>query len=145
MKKLIISLVLLNSIPTFANVDLGKLAASWKMFCTQSQSSGKQGFMIETYTFTKTGSFQLDRQWFKDAGCKTKTEIESESGSIEIGKENTNNGFNPVGTYEAQYKTEKGNELGLIWVDGSYSKLRLARGFGQFQNTMLGVFEYKKQ
>ena len=114
------------------------------MFCTQSQSGGKQGYMIETYSFAKAGSFKMERQWFKDLKCTIKTDVEAESGTFTVGKENTNNGFNPAGTYEAQYKTEKGIELGLLWVDAGYAKLRLARGFGQSQNTMLGVFEYKK-
>ena len=145
MKKLISCLLMIISFSASAAVDLDKLAGSWDMFCTQSQTGGKQGYMIETYSFTKTGSYKLDRQWYKDANCKTKTDLDSESGSFVVGKENTNGGFNPAGTYETQYKTEKGTELGLLWVDGNYSKLRLARGFGQSQNTMLGVFEYKKQ
>lgn len=145
MKKLIIFLSLFTSLSSFAGIDLDKLAGPWKMFCTQSQSAGKQGYMIETYSFTKSGNFSLERQWFKDIKCTIKTETDSESGNIVVGKENTNNGFNPAGTYETQYKTEKGIELGLLWVDSKYTKLRLARGFGQSQNTMLGVFEYTKE
>jgi hypothetical protein len=145
MKKIILCFMMITSLSSLAAVDLDKLTGAWKLFCTQSQSGGKQGYMIETYTFTKTGSFQLDRQWFKDVKCTIKTQAESDSGSIVVGNENTNGGFNPAGTYETQYKTEKGIELGLLWVDSKYTKLRLARGFGQSQNTMLGVFEYTKQ
>lgn len=137
--------MMITSLSSFAGIELDKLAASWKMFCTQSQTTGKQGYMIETYTFTKTGNFQLNRQWYKDVKCTIETEVQSESGTILIGKENTNSGFSPEGTFETQYKTEKGIELGLLWVDAKYTKLRLARGFGQAQNTMLGVFEYSKQ
>jgi hypothetical protein len=143
-KKLIIFTLFLTYSHAFADIDLSKLSGSWAINCTQSQTTGKQGFVIETYTFTQTGSYQLTRQWYKDSNCKGKTEKEIELGVFKIGKENTNNGFNPSGTYETEYKNKNGIELGLLWADEAYIKLRVAKGFGKTQNTMLGLFEYKK-
>lgn len=146
MKTILFIAVLFNMTLAQAEIDLKKLEGNWKLSCVQTQNSSKQGFVTETYSFDKTGSFKLEKAWFKMASCEGKAEaIDVESGSLTIGKENTNNGFNPAGTHEAQFKTSQGTEQGLLWVNESFTKLRLARGFGQSQNTMLGVFQYTKQ
>ena len=147
MKKILIfTFLLFTSSPSFAGIDLNKLLGSWTMGCTQTQNSAnKQGSLIETYVFKLNGNYQLSRQCYQDVNCKENSETETQSGNIVIGKLNTNNGFNPEGTYETEYKHDGIVELGLLWVDGNYSKLRVGKGFGKTQNTMLSLFEYKKQ
>ena len=131
----------------FGAVELEKLSGDWKNSCAQAQMNSKQGFITEVYSFNKTSEFAMKREWFKEAGCIGEVfSVDEEQGSLKIGKENSNNGFNPQGTYDADFVTEKGMDKGLIWISGDYSKLRLSRGFGgAMRNTMLGLFEYKKQ
>ena len=128
----------------FASVEL---SGDWKSSCSQAQMNGKQGFVTEVYSFKKTSAFELKREWFKQAGCSGEFfAVEEEQGSLKIGKENSNNGFNPQGTFEADFETTKGVDKGLIWISSDLSKLRLSRGFGgDMRNRMLGLFEYKKQ
>jgi hypothetical protein len=146
MKNLIFTCLFLTSLHAYADIDTSKLAGSWKSSCTQQQeSNGKSGHMTETYTFSKSGNYDLLRQWYQDGACKQATDKDKESGLILIGKENLNNGFNPAGTFETQFKSNNSNYLGLIWVDSMYENLRLSRGIGKSQNTMLGLFVYKKQ
>lgn len=129
-----------------AEMDFNKLAGRWSNQCTQTQNNRHQGYTVETYTFIKPNGFKLKRQWFKDPDCKGKLfQTETEAGSFQIGKENTNRGFNPTGTYETQYITGKALEKGLLWVNDDYTTLRLSRGFGDQQNTMLGILQYNKR
>lgn len=131
----------------FAAVELEKLSGDWKNLCSQAQMNGKQGFITEVYSFNESSAFAMKREWFKEAGCSGDVfAVDEEQGTLKIGKENTNNGFNPQGTYDADFDSAKGVDKGLIWISGDYSKLRLSRGFGgDMRNTMLGLFEYKKQ
>jgi hypothetical protein len=138
----------LSSVPCFAwgDIDLVKLAGDWDLGCTQSQSDHKQGYMTESYTFEKSGKYTLVRKWFSDSECKDPTgSSEKEYGSIDVKMENTNNGFNPPNTFEVKYKPKSGSaDTGLLWVDQTYSKMRLARGTPKVPNNMLGLFKYSK-
>ena len=145
MKKIISIISIILSLNVLSSISIEKLEGYWSSSCTQSQNSnGNQGYLVETYRFNKDRSYQLDRIWYSDSKCKKIAKKEKESGNFTLGKENTNKGFNPVGTYETQFKHDNKLEQGLLWVSESYSKLRIAKGFGNSQNTMLGLFEYKK-
>jgi hypothetical protein len=128
-----------------SSFSLDKLSGEWSSGCIQMQNGEQQGYVIEQYGFDQSKKITLTRTWFKNPQCKgnaffTKTE----NGSFEIGQENTNNGFNPAGTYEAKFSMGNGTELGLLWVNKDFSEMRLSRGFGSFQNTMLALTQYKK-
>ena len=145
MRALMLLLALSLSSSVFAKLDPKKLEGSWRTNCTQSQGNGKQGHMIETYTFEEANQFELKRDWFKTAGCEgTPFHTDEEKGTIKIGKENTNNGFNPEGTYEVEYTHERGSDKGLLWLSSAGTKIRVSRGMGSNQNTMLSLFEYAK-
>lgn len=62
-----------------------------------------------------------------------------------VGKELIEDGFIPAGTYQADYHLGNKTELGLIWIDSNYSKLRVSRAFGIGRNTMLGGFIYNRK
>lgn len=144
-KKIILPILCIFSFHSFADIDLEKLSGSWSMNCTQTQKdNGFQAYLIEVYTFKQSGNYRLTQQWYKDANCKDLIKNETQIGTISISKENTNNGFNPAGTYETKYAHTNIVELGLLWVDKKYSKLRVGKGFGKSQNTLLGIFEYNK-
>ena len=130
-----------------AETDLKKLVGRWSTSCTQSQMNGKQGFVIETYEIAKAGEFKFKREWFKEKTCKGKSfSVDAESGTLALGNEYASNGFAPPGTLEADFKVGAKFDLGLLWVDSKYSKLRLSRGMGaSLRNTMLGLFEYLKK
>jgi hypothetical protein len=144
----IIVLVCLSISPSFGNpssVNLDKLSGKWVSDCIQMQNGEHHGHVIETYSFDQKKKIQMKRSWFKDTKCTDKVFYsQTENGSFDFGKENTNNGFNPPGTYEVRYTLENGVELGLLWVNKEYSELRLSRGFGSSQNTMLALTQYKK-
>lgn len=139
-------LLILSVATTYAASKEGNLQGKWQMKCTQSQIGDDKGFIVESYTFLVDGEFTRERLWFNDANCMKKyKKREVHTGTISIGKENLNNGFNPAGTYEAKYKQSASADLGLIWVNASKTKIRLSRGIGKTQNTMLGLFEYSRQ
>lgn len=146
MKYLTLTLALLTGNMAFAGIDFSQIEGSWSIKCTQSQASGKQGFILETYTFTPEKEFKFTRNWFKKSGCEgTPFEKDTESGKVKLGEENTNNGFNPAGTHEADFTVGEKTDLGLIWVNSENSKLRITRGSGMSsRNTMLSLFEFTK-
>lgn len=145
MKTLIGLISIFSLSQTYAASTLEKLNGQWALDCTQTQINGLQGHTLETYTFNAS-SYQFKRQWFKKAGCKdTAFKVESEEGTIKIGKENTNNGFNPEGTLEIDFTTSQKSEQGVIWVNEAGSKMRTARGFAESRNTLLGILQYSKR
>ncbi len=145
MKKLICLISLFALSQTYASSTLEKLNGQWALDCTQTQVNGVQGHTLETYTFNGS-SYQFKRHWFKKAGCKdTAFKLDSEEGTIKLGKENTNNGFNPEGTFEIDFITSQKSEQGVIWLNGAGTKMRTARGFAESRNTLLGILQYSKR
>lgn len=100
--------------------------------------------MIETYTF-QNNNFTRTRDWFLDQKCTKKTLTETETGEISISNNTSSNSFNPAKTYKATFKTNKGTDQGLIWQDEAHVKLRLSRGIGKSNSTLLGIFDYLKK
>lgn len=144
MKKIIFVFLVLLSFSTLASIKEDKLKGKWTSGCIQMQNGKNQGFVTEAYSFDKK-EIKLTRTWYKSSKCSGKVSlIQNENGSFEVGKENTNNGFNPSGTYEVKFSMKDGEELGLLWAKEDYSIIRLSRGFGTQQNTMLSLTEYKK-
>lgn len=145
MKTLFCLLALLTLSQTFAAPTLEKLNGQWALVCTQTQINGVQGHTLEAYTFNGS-SYQFKRQWFKKAGCKdTPFKVDSEEGTLKLGKENTNNGFNPEGTFEIDYVSSQRTDQGVIWLNEAGTKMRTARGLGENRNTMLGILQYSKR
>jgi hypothetical protein len=144
MKKLLCLFALLNLSAAFA-ASLDNLNGQWVLDCTQTQINGVSGHVLESYTFNSS-SYQFKREWFKKADCKgTAFKLDAEEGTIKLGKENTNNGFNPEGTFEIDYISSKGNDRGVIWLNDMGTKMRTARGLAENRNVMLGVFQYSKR
>lgn len=126
-------------------IDLSKIAGIWISVCIQTQSDDRQGFMLERYTLKESKEIELKRAWFKDGTCKGKSFFsENEKGTFEVGKVNTNNGFNPPETREAVFEVKGKKDLGLIWINADYSQMRLSRGLGSSQNTLLSLTQYRK-
>lgn len=145
MKKLICLFSFFAISQTFAASTLEKLNGLWALDCTQSLINGVRGYALESYTFNGS-SYQFKRQWFKKAGCTdTAFKVDSEDGTIKLGKENTNNGFNIEGTFEIDYISSKGVDRGVIWLNEAGTKMRTARGFAESRNTMLGVLQFSKR
>ena len=147
MKTISALLLGLSITSAFAGVDTEKLAGKWKSSCSQMQIDDKQGHVVEVYAIKHPDTFEFERRWYKDAYCEKLFSTQSEKGVFKVGKENTNNGFNPAGTYEVVYKStaRASSDKGLIWVDADYKKLRLSRGMGNVQNTMLSLFVFTKE
>lgn len=125
-------------------IDLKKLSGTWSSGCMQMQDGKNQGYVTEAYSFDQN-KISLKRSWFKAQNCQGKAFLsQSEKGTFDVGRENTNNGFNPSGTHEVIYSIGQGSELGLLWVNDTFSELRLSRGFGSSQNTMLSLTIFKK-
>jgi len=146
MKYFFLTLSVLTLNTAFAEIDFAKIEGSWSIKCTQSQVGGKQGHVTETYTFTPAKEYKFTRNWFKKSDCEgTPFEKDTEAGKVKIGKENTNNGFNPAETYEADFTIGETTDLGLMWVNSENTKLRITRGLGMgSRNTMLSLFEFTK-
>jgi hypothetical protein len=145
MKTLLAVLLTFVSVTALAQANLDTLSGSWKSNCVQSQMYGKQGFTTEQYTFKAIGEYSLVREWFKDPTCDQGSfDQDTETGTVKLGNENTNNGFNPGNTLEADFKHGSSTDLGLIWLDKNGSTVRVARGMGNMRNTMLSLFSYSK-
>lgn len=144
--KILLALLSIIIIPqSFAASTLDNLNGQWALDCTQTQINGVSGHTLETYTFNSS-SYQFKRQWFKKAGCKdTAFKVDTEDGTIKLGKENTNNGFNPEGTFEIDYISSKGTDQGVIWLNEAGTKMRTVRGLGASRNTLLGILQYSKR
>ena len=124
-------------------LTLALLAGIWSTTCIQTQISGRQGFVVETYEMAVAGDFTFSREWFKDENCQSPEAIDQELGSLKIKKE-VSMSFTP-NTYEADFKTLAGLDYGVVSLNGN--KLKVGRGFlnSQMRNTMTGVFEFTKR
>lgn len=120
------------------------LRGTWSSPCIQTQNNSRQGYVVDRYTFSDGNTLSFTRRWFKKAGCQGKSEPEGEQGSFSLGGENLNNGFNPPGTTEIKLRFSEKTELGLVWLSDDRSELRISRGFGSSQNTMLDLSRFKK-
>lgn len=121
------------------------LAGIWSTTCIQTQvSNWGQGHVIETYTIGLDRSYEFKREWFRDPKCTEPQGTDIESGTIELGRE-IQSLFTIPGTYEANFSSQGGIDLGAIAVQKN--TLRISRGIknSSMRNTMLGLFEYVKQ
>ncbi|HXH29205.1 MAG TPA: hypothetical protein VNJ01_00165 [Bacteriovoracaceae bacterium] len=126
-------------------ITLAVFIGIWTSTCIQTQVSGhNQGFVKESYTIERSGDFEFRREWFTDEKCTDSDSVDSEAGTLEIGKKITGM-FLSGQSHEANFTTVYGMDLGaLSLVNGS--TLKVARGMknSTMRNTMLGLFEYKK-
>jgi hypothetical protein len=126
-------------------LTLALLAGIWSTSCIQTQISNlNQGFAKETYTIAKNGAFEFKREWFTDSDCSEPNGTDSEAGTMIVGKQ-LNGFFITQETFEAEFNTQGGTDLGALSV--ANNKLRVARGVknSSMRNTMLGLFDYSKQ
>jgi hypothetical protein len=145
MKTLASLLALLIFSFAYAATGSINLVGTWTSGCIQSNVNGHSGNVIETYSFAADNHYSFERAYYRDGACTDSlSQSDSENGTITIGRGNTNQGFNPSGTVEVQYSNEISTDKGLAWVSADGSKLRVARGMGSVQNTMLGFFQYSK-
>ena len=118
----------------------------WTSTCIQTQISGNnEGFVKESYSIEETGNFEFKREWFKDPQCSDSESVDVELGTIRIGKK-LSGMFITGEAYEANFSTETGTDLGAISL-AKKDSVKIARGMknSSMRNTMLGLFEYKKQ
>ena len=127
-------------------ITLALLAGIWTSTCIQTQIANvNEGYAQEIYSFSKDGSFNYSREWYRDAKCTDPKGTDQESGTIVIGKK-LSSIFLPVGdSFEADFSTQSGIDQGAISIKGN--KLRLARGIANssMRNTMLSLFEFTKK
>jgi hypothetical protein len=118
------------------------LTGLWSTTCIQTQVTGKDGFVVDSYEFSEAGDFVFNRHWFSDQKCKNEVSVDQELGTVKIGNE-ISSIFNQ-NTYEAHFKTLAGSDFGVISLRDN--KLKVGRGFlnTQMRNTMTGIFEYTK-
>lgn len=123
--------------------DLILIAGLWITGCVQTQTQGKQGYLVEAYQISEAGDFEYSRTWHRDDACQRPILEERESGRIEIGEKITNM-FSGNQTYEADFKSSPGTDYGAIEL--SNGTLRIARGSkgSGLRNTMLSLFGFKK-
>ncbi|MBA2406023.1 MAG: hypothetical protein H0V66_14705, partial [Bdellovibrionales bacterium] len=129
--KIILIALALFSFSAVAQITPDKLAGEWATNCIKSQMLETQGYVIELYTFQKPNEFQFRQTWYKDANCK-KNVFKNivQKGTFTLGKENTNNGFNPAGTLEVEFVNKDVTDKGLVWMDKENNQLRISRGMG---------------
>ena len=144
MKKLPLFLLLGLSLSAFASA--GSLEGEYSLACTQTQINGRSGFVVESYSFEQTGTFEFTRTWFQDSQCEGEVvALDKEAGTYKLGKDSLNMGMNPQGTVEADFTVKGATDLGLLWTSSDQSQVRVARGMkGGLRNTMLSFFIYKK-
>lgn len=126
-------------------LSLALIVGLWTTTCIQTQMGGAQGYVTETYSISKTGDYELTRDWYIDPLCTTSLSQDSEAGTIELGKR-LGGIFVSGETYEANFSDAGGTDLGAVAINGNKS-LKLARGMknSTMRNTMVGVFEYFKK
>jgi len=125
-------------------MTMALIVGIWTTTCIQSQISNvNHGHVKETYTIEQSGSFEFKREWFHDPHCKDANTVDTESGTLEIGKK-LQGLFITGDTYEADFSTQSGVDLGAIAVNRGH--LKIARGVknSTLRNTMVGLFEYFK-
>ena len=126
-------------------MTLALIAGIWTTTCIQTQISNvNQGFVKETYSIEKNGSFEFKRQWFRDSKCEEQHGTDSESGTVDLGKK-IQGFFITHDTYEANFSTQGGLDLGAI--SPTSKSIKVARGVrnSSLRNTMLSLFEYHRQ
>lgn len=124
------------------------LVGIWTTTCIQTQINktiNHSGYVKETYTIEKDGSFEFKRDWYRDSSCSDANGSDSESGTIEIGSKLQGLFFTGE-TFEANFNTQSGVDLGAVSIKENHS-LKFARGVrnSSMRNTMLSLFEYVKQ
>ncbi len=126
-------------------MTIALLAGIWSTTCIQTQISNLgQGHVKETYSINLDHSYEFKREWFRDSKCSEPQGSDIESGTIEIGRE-IQSMFAMSGTYEANFSSQSGIDLGTIAIQKN--SLKISRGIknSTMRNTMLSLFEYVKQ
>lgn len=127
-------------------ITLALLAGIWSTTCIQTQMGpDHQGFVVESFHIQKDGTYEFKRSWFRDPKCSNPSGTDTESGTLEIGSK-ISSFFSPGNSYEANFSSEGGIDLGAIALkENDY--IMVARGVknNTFRNTMLSLFQYKKQ
>ncbi|MFP5384498.1 MAG: hypothetical protein ACLGHN_00365 [Bacteriovoracia bacterium] len=124
-------------------ITMALLVGIWTTACIQTQMSHSAGYVKESYSINIQGDFEFKREWFKDFSCTEPDGTDTETGTVELG-EKISSFFMPGETYEADFNTQKGVDLGAISIKQDH--LKIARGVknSSIRNTMLSLFEYKK-
>lgn len=125
-------------------LNLALIVGLWATTCIQTQNTNYAGFAIESYDVRENGNYEFKREWFSDASCSSQYGVEKEEGNLEIGKK-LSGMFVQGETYEANFTTTVGTDLGAVKIDGK--KIKVARGMrnSTMRNTMVGIFEYAKK
>ena len=126
-------------------ITFALLAGIWSTSCIQTQISNLgQGHVRETYTIGLDQTYEFKREWFRDSKCTEPQGTDIESGTIELGRE-IQSLFAMSGTYEANFSSQGGIDLGAIAIQKN--ALKISRGIknSTMRNTMLSLFEYVKQ
>lgn len=123
--------------------DLILIAGLWISACVQTQTPKAQGYAVEFYGISETGDFEYSRTWFRDPHCSKPFLEEKESGRLEVG-EKLGGMFAGPNTFEADFKSSEGTDLGAIDLKDGYLQIaRGSKGTGM-RNTMLSLFKFKK-
>jgi hypothetical protein len=125
-------------------LNLALIVGLWATTCIQSMNNNHAGFMIESYDIRDNGSYEVKREWFADPSCHAPYDVDSETGTIKVGKK-LSGIFISGNTFEADFEQTTGVDLGAVSVDTN--KLKVARGMkgSTMRNTMVGLFEYVKK
>ena len=127
-------------------LSMAIMVGIWSTTCIQTQIANvNSGYVKETYKIEKSGEFEFKREWFRDSSCTEPNGTDTESGTMEIGNK-LRGLFYSDDTYEANFNTQQGVDLGAISVKEN-KHLKVARGVrnSSMRNTMLGLFDYIKQ
>lgn len=125
-------------------LNLALIVGLWATTCIQTQNTNHAGFMIESYDVRENGSYEVKREWYADPMCNEQYAEEKESGTVKVGKK-LSGMFVTGNTYEADFDTVIGVDLGAVKVGPN--TLKVARGMrgSTMRNTMVGLFEYVKK
>lgn len=125
-------------------LSLFLLAGIWTTTCIQTQINNQSGYVQEKYIIGETGNYYFEREWFEDAKCTAIKSVDSEDGSLSLGKKMSGI-FVSGETFEADFTSASGKDLGAIQVNAN--SLKFARGLknSTMRNTMVGFFEYQRQ
>ena len=125
-------------------LNLALIVGLWATTCIQTQNTTNAGFVIESYEVRDNGNYEFKRDWYADPMCSQQYDTETENGSVKVGKR-LSGIFVTANTFEADFQTVTGVDLGAVKVEGE--KLKVARGMrgSTMRNTMLGLFEYVKK
>lgn len=125
-------------------LNLALIVGLWATTCIQTQNTNYAGFMIESYDVRDNGSYEVVREWYADPMCHEQYAVEKETGVVKVGKK-LSGMFVTGDTYEADFETATGVDLGAVKVESN--KLKVARGMrgSTFRNTMVGIFDYVRK